>query len=299
MDNIQTLLEKGQYELVIKLTENPHSNADIFSRMTAFLALGKAEESLETIKKYRKQLETDLPLLMKGHIQLLCLMQRFDEAYEEEEYYQSLPYHSQEAEEILKSLKNMIRQEERKTYNKKNISDEELKSRLLDKDETVVLFALERLKEKDINPFIDELKIIMKSFPKQTIRTFALFQLIEKHIDMDVEFLHVNDILILNPIKLTPPFMGKEFTDYVALIENEFKDVSLSNNAINILSSFLIYIYPDHVPLDENLLVALRHIASQYLQIDLDLQKICKSKKLDYSLVKHLVEYISLALNDF
>ena len=101
MDNIKKLVESRQYDLVINLTEKPLSNDDIFYRITAFVGLGRAKEALDCIKHYQKELEKDLPILMKTHIQLLCVCGLFDDAYSEMEYYKSLPYHSQQAEELL------------------------------------------------------------------------------------------------------------------------------------------------------------------------------------------------------
>lgn len=299
MDNIQTLLEKQQYDLVVKLTENPQNNNDIFSRITALLALSKGEDALATINKYQKQLEVDLPLLMKVHIELLCLLKRFDEAYEKASYYQNLPYHSQQAEELLKTLNEKIRTEERRSYISKDVSEDELKSRLLDKDENTVLFALDHLKEKDITPYLKELEIIIKSFPRQTIRCFALFTLVERKLDKEILFLHMDKLITVNPKELRPPFVDQSFQDFVKRIHNEFKDVSLSTNAVNILSSFIIYTYPDNVILDDNLLAALLYVSKSYLQIEMNLSDYCKKNKLEYSLVKHLSEYIALSLQDF
>ena len=83
MDSLKSLMDKRQYDLVIKLTEDSQDMNYLFYRISALLATGKGEEALSVIKKNREILQGDLPLLMKIHIEILCLLNNFDEAYEE------------------------------------------------------------------------------------------------------------------------------------------------------------------------------------------------------------------------
>ena len=83
MDSLKTLMDKKQYDLVLKLTENSQDSLALFYRLSAMLATGKSEAALSLIKEKRQILLTKPSILMKIHIEILCMMAKFDEAYEE------------------------------------------------------------------------------------------------------------------------------------------------------------------------------------------------------------------------
>ena len=79
MDSLKTLMDKKQYDLVIKLTENSNDSIALFYRLSALLAVGKSEDALNLIKIKRLILQKNLSLLIRFHIEILCLLGRFDE----------------------------------------------------------------------------------------------------------------------------------------------------------------------------------------------------------------------------
>ena len=141
MDSLKSLMDKRQYDLVIKLTEDSQDMNYLFYRISALLATGRGEEALSVIKKNREILQGDLSLLMKVHIEILCLLNNFDEAYEEIKYYENLPYVSQEVEEMIRDLPKLVREEEKKSLSSRELSNDVLRERLKSNDETVVLPA--------------------------------------------------------------------------------------------------------------------------------------------------------------
>ena len=144
MDSLKTLMDKRQYDLVIKLTENSNDAIALFYRLSALLAVGQSEGALNLIKSKKLILQNKLALLIKFHIEILCLLGRFDEAYLELKNYEEMPYDSQETEEILRSMPTYIRDAEKATYGAKRIDEDELRQRLLSKkDEDVLAETLE------------------------------------------------------------------------------------------------------------------------------------------------------------
>ena len=83
MDSLKTLMDKKQYDLVLKLTENSQDSLALFYRLSALLATGRSEDALKLIKDKRQILIAKPGVLMKIHIELLCLLGKFDEAYSE------------------------------------------------------------------------------------------------------------------------------------------------------------------------------------------------------------------------
>lgn len=300
MDNLKSLFDKKQYDLIIKCSENSTDDTTLFYRISAFMSLGKLDEAIKCIDNNQKILEARLPWLMRLHIELLCLSKRFDDAYDKVKYYENLPYFSQEAEEVLKELPNIVRKMEREALAFGGASDDDLRDNLRSKDENVVVASLDALRDKDINSYLDEVCNILVNFPKQLIRSFALLLLVQKGLNKLVKFKHVDSIIEVNPSKLNPPFVGEQFNNLVKKMGNTYKDPSISENAIRLLSSYLIYIYPDNLDYsDDNLLEALYLLSASYLQIDVgDTDEHILSKNLDINKVKSYMDNIRFANED-
>lgn len=292
MDNLRTLFDKKEYDLVIKLTRTSSNVDDLFYCLSAYLSLNKIDEALELIKEKKKVLETRLPMLMRTHIELLCLKGKFDEAYKVIKEYEYMPYFSQEAEETLKELPNIVREYERSFYKAHELSSDELMKSLLSQDPNVVIGALDSLRDKDISSYLIYINKILVNFPKQSIRSFALLLLVQKKLDALVKFNHMGTLIEVNPNKLKAPFVDEEFNDLSSKLVEVYKDSSLSVNALQILSTYLIYIYPEEVDYTDPLLIeALRIVASKYLNLPYqsELSKECEP----------LVTDINNALSDF
>ncbi len=302
MDSLKSLMDRKDYELVIKLTNDTQDMNYLFYRISAFLALGKGEEALAVIKNNRQILEGDLSLLMKIHIEILCLLNNFDEAYEEAKYYENLPYVNQQCEEIIRELPNLIRTEEKKSLASRELSNEKLKERLKSQNQNVVLPALDMVRDRDINMFLNEIQNIMLKFPKQSIRSFALLLLVQKGVNREVEFNHIGKIIVVNPSKLEPPFIGQEINDFLRAMSSEFKNPALNEDAVQIHSSYIIYMYPEKLEINYGVLLeALRSISEEYLQIDNPepLSQRCQNRNIDLKQVEELIQRIKDSLNDF
>lgn len=304
MDSLKTLMDKKQYDLVLKLTENSQDSLALFYRLSAMLATGRSEDALKLIKDKRQILLSKPGVLMKIHIELLCLLGKFDEAYSELRYYQELPYENQETEELLNSLPKYIREEEIKVYKRQEVGQDELRKKLLSKNDVDVLSALDAVRGQQLESFLLPIINILKNYPKQLVRTFALLLLVAKKYDKKVEFLHEDKLIEVIPSELDEPFIIPglgNIDDMSSLFQNEYHDPSLSQNAINILSSYMVYIYPNKVNYSkEELLVVFGYIAKELLQSkDNDLDKLCEKHGLNKQEIREEVNKIKAHLEDF
>ena len=304
MDSLKTLMDKKQYDLVLKLTENSQDSLALFYRLSALLATGRSEDALKLIKDKRQILLAKPGVLMKIHIELLCLLGKFDEAYSELRYYQELPYENQETEELLNSLPKYIREEEIKVYKRTEVGQDEIRKKLMSKNDVDVLSALDSVRGQQLESFLLPILNIMKTYPKQMVRTFALLLLVANKYDKKVELLHNDKIIEVIPSELQEPFNIKglgNIEDLTVLFQNEYHDPSLSQNALNVLSSYMVYIYPNEVNYSkEQLLVIFGYIAKELLQIkDNDLSKMCEHYSLDEEEIRVEVNKIKAHLEDF
>ena len=301
MDSLKSLMDKKQYDLVIKLTENSVDITYLFYRISAFLALGKPLESLAVIENNREILEKDLSILIKIHIEILCLLNRFDDAYKELERYKNLPYVSQLVEELLADLPQYIRDEERKAFSNKEMDDEQVRKLLRSEQLNDSIIALDIIRERDISKYLEDLKWAMVNHQTQSIRSFSLFVLVQKKIDGSFKFKHIDKIIDVNPSLLTPPFVGEPFNTIAKRLSVEFKDPSVSENAIQILSTHIMFIYPEDIPYSEDEIVeALYQISTRYLQSQPEkLADRCFDKGLDVERVQQLIDEINFSLENF
>ena len=281
MDSLKTLMDKKEYELVLKLTENSQDVLALFYRLSALVATGQTNGALALIEQKKNILLSKPMILMKFHIEILCLLGKFDEAYEALAFYREQPYENQETEELLQSLPKYIREEEKKTYQRREVGQDEIREKLLSKNDDEVLSALDAVRNQPLDCFLLPILNILKTYPRQMVRAFALLLLMSKKYDKKVSFLHYDQLIDVIPSSLKEPFFVASvggIEKVSILFQNAFHDPSLANNAINILSSYLIYIYPDEVSYTANQLVVIfGYLAKDFLRIrDNDLDKMCE-----------------------
>ena len=303
MDSLKTLMDQKNYELVIKLTENSNDAISLFYRLSALLAVGKSEDALNLIKTKKLIMQKRLTLLIKFHIEILCLLKRFDEAYDELKYYEELPYESQEVEEVLRSMPAYIRNEEKNVYIPP-MDEDEIRAKLLCPNDGEVLAALNQIKAIPLNPFLLNIFKLTTSHKRQIIRSIALLVLVYQKYDKEVKFLHHDKIITVVPSKLDDPFIVPGYSsieEFSFALQSMYHDPSISDNALNVISSYLLYTYPDKLDLNpDESLVIFGYVAKKLLKINIDdLEKVCKDKGLDYSKIKNRMQEVEEDLNNF
>ena len=304
MDSLKTLMDKKAYDLVISLTENSQDSLSLFYRISALLAVGKSADALNVINSKQKILQEKLGLLVKIHIEILCLLGRFDEAYDQLRYYVELPYQSQETEEVLRAMPDYIRKEEKNSYQHRVIDEEELLNKLMSKNEEEVLAALDALKEQKLDPYLLAILKIVRSFPKQVVRTFALLLLVNQKYDKEVDFLHNNELKKVVPSSLEEPFAVPGFKNLNELsfaLQSQYHDPSIASNALQIVSSYLLYIYPNRLNLNpDEIVVIFGFLAKRLLRVNEDdLKDVCEEKGLNYLSISQKINEINEDLKNF
>ena len=161
MDSLKSLIDKKEYELVIKLTEGSKVPNDLFYRISAYIYLGKYEEALFVIQDHQQILESNLVSLINAHINLLCALGRFDQAHATLDYYANLPYQSQEVEEILRKMPEVIELEEKKQNTVRFYDDEQLEKYLTSDKLEEVLIGLDTVRNRDIFTFLPVLQNLL------------------------------------------------------------------------------------------------------------------------------------------
>lgn len=301
MDNLKSLLDSKQYDLVLKLTETSNSSNDLFYRISAFIFLGKYEDALYVIQDHQETLESNLPALINAHINLLCVLGRFEQAYTVLDYYNNLPYQSQVVEEILRKMPKVIEAEEKKQTTYKFYSDEEIEQMLRSDKFEDVLLALDTIKNRDILSFLPILKELLVSDSKEAIKSYILMMLVKKEVDRDLVIVKKGKEIKVNPKHLIPPFMGEIFDGVVKGFDKEFKDSTLSQIATQLFSQYTIYIYPEEYPYSvKEYLAAFYLLAKDYASsMNSDLSSLSFINELDLEKINKIKEEIDKMLEEF
>ncbi len=266
MDSLKSLLDSKNYELVIKLTETSQSANDLFYRISAFIYLGKYEEALYVIQDHQAVLESNLPALINAHINLLCVLGRFEQAYTTLDYYANLPYQSQVVEEILRDMPKLIEAEEKKQTSVKYYDDDQIMEMLNSKEDQDILLALDIIKSRDIFAFLLKLKEMLLSHPREVIKSYILMLLVKKELDRDLAINKNGKEITINPKHIEPPFSSKTFNEVIRSFDSKYKDTTIAQTATQLFSQYEIYLYPVKMDKPANLYSAAMYlIASNYV----------------------------------
>lgn len=273
MDNLDTLFNKKQYDLIIKLTELSNDPKERFLRISSLVSLAKIDQALDEIEKYQSLIEAKYPYqLMKLHFELLLSKQLYDEARLALRHYENLPYVSQEVEEFMQEMKTRIEDEARPKARKTYSMDEICDTLEKETNQGVISQVIFSLKDYNINNYIDSLKIfIVREDVHPNFRTYALILLVDNKYDEDVNFLSLNGVITVNPSKLFPPFMSKEFNEVCRLISLKGEqNVTLVETALHLFNCFIIDTYPINIydKSAEELSDAFIYIGKKYLNVD-------------------------------
>lgn len=293
MDSLKSLIDKKNYDLVIKLTKGSEQADDLFYLVAAYTFKGEYENALFVIQDHQKIMEEKMDNLIKIHIELLCALERFEQARAILDYYANLPYQNQQVEETLRDMPRLIEAEEKKRYASRYFSDEQVLEKLENKEFQDVIFGIELVKTRDIFMYLDAIKLILLSNKSRTIRSLALMLLVQKEVDREIQFNDGEQIIVVNPKKLKDPFSGSAFNEFTRKLENCLNNTSEAEIATHLFLNYVIYTYPHELDdKNEELLAALVVLAHQYMGEDYPLEKHLEGKSLSKDKVESYITLI-------
>lgn len=302
MDNLTSLLNKKEYELVLELSKGNDDPEALYCRISAFLNLGKAKEAMDLVEKKREILWNASPLkCLKANFELRFILEEYDEAYADADYFISLPYVSQEVEEVLRSLNKSIRYSERQSSLKKNYSDEEVEKILLEgKDQYEIISLLTSFNDAKAIYYSSKIITMIKTTKSNIVKTYGLMLLIKAKYPKEIIFDKNGQTYHITPSEELLPYERKETKDLLEMIQKEVKDPSLFNIAKNILNNFMFELFPENI-LNKGSLnvycVALVNLSNSYLQSKADINPLLEKYGLSQKEVDDTQNFISETLN--
>ena len=297
MDNYKTLLEKKEYDLLLSLTEGDLSPAGLSYRASAYLAKGDAKQAFNILNAHRDELYKVNPLkTMKSIFELRFILKEFEEAYDDLEHFENLPYVSQEVEEYLHALPKLIRTEERNSSLSDKYSEEEIIEKLSEKsDDYEIISTLNIIGPWRAKDYVRSLVNLVTGQKSSLVRTYALMYLIAAKYDKEIALFKNGKTFNIVPARIDPPFTGKEFEDFREKLDESINDPSVSNVAKKLLNDYIFELFPETLPLEKEgpvYLLAFSSLAHEYLSSEFDLVKECEEKNVNPEEVKALIEKV-------
>ena len=250
MDNLETLFNKKEYELVLSLTKESKDPKELLMRISCLVIQGKIDAALDEIEINQSLIEKEYQLrLMKMHFELLLSKKLYDEAYLALKHYQDLPYVSQEVEEFMQDMLLRIDEESHPKSRQKFELDEIYDILEKETDQGKISQVLFSLKNYNLNIYIDSLKIFLKREDvNPNFRTYALILLVDEKLNEEVEFLSRKGLIKVNPTKVMAPFMSPPFNETCRLITEKCNhDVSMIETALHLFNCYIIDTYPEDI----------------------------------------------------
>ena len=270
MDNLQTLFDKKQYDLIVKLTDESDNPSERLLRLSSLVMLNRVNEALDEIEKHQAMYDTNYPQkVMKLHFELLLQSKAYDEARLALKHYKDLPYISQEVEEYLNGMDQVISDEEHQKS--KQLSVDVVCGRLeREEAKELLLEALSYVRVYNLSSIIDSLKVLFKrSDVRSDFRAFALFALMEQDYSKEVEFLTNTGIVKVIPSQLKTPFEDERFVAVMNKIDSLSEhNVTLKETANQLFSSYVFDTFPNDIYVDgiDELAKAIISIAKEYIR---------------------------------
>ena len=297
MDNYKSLLERKEYDLLLSLSEDDLSPDGLSYRAAAFLAKGEPRRALDIMLTNKDALYKHNPLFtMKTIFELRFILRQFDEAYEDLEHFENLPYISQEVEEYLRSLPKIIRSEERNSNLREKYSDDEIRDKLLGRsDDYEVISTMNMVGPLKARDYIKEFIFLAESDRIPLVKTYAFLFLIAARCDKEVKLKKNGKTYKLVPCKVNPPFSGKSFESFRAKLDEEINDPSISSVAKKLLNDYIFEIFPEQLDLENErriYLLAFSALAHEYLSAPFDFEEECQKRGIESSIIRALINKI-------
>ncbi len=271
-DNLYSLLEKGQYGLVLKITEGSDDIDFLFSRLLALYALARFDDASELINKKFDIMRARLPLLIRVNMESLISANLFDDAEKRIEFYSTLPYESQEVEEMLQEYPKQIKEKQKEYYEgAKQLSPQEVADILKNsKDDAELISTMTLVTDENFNECKDPLLFLAKAGSTYSVRMYAFLTLVSRGYNEVITFSNKDDLLIrVTPEDYSRLTGNEDLRQLTFALQSHINDSSLVNIALSLYPIYYLYYFPESKD-DEvkNVGCALDLVARDYMQVD-------------------------------
>ena len=287
-------MRKGEYNLILKLTDNSSDYDDLVYRIMALRELNKLEDALEMFDLYQDILDKDLTMTFPLKVGLLCQIGEFQEAQKEVDRVANLPYQCQQVEEMIQEMPDFIKNTMQMAKQKSSsINEDEIYDALLSSDPTENIYALDMIKTRHPEPYLNEIAQVMTKSTSAIARGLAISLLVKYKINKEFDFLNLKgEIVKLNPSTMEDIFYSKEFLEVVRELD-QINDKPLKETCVQIFLMYTVACFGTGLPHDVNMTkCAMYVIGKKYFKQDLVLLDYAKENNLDPNELEEAIKQI-------
>lgn len=269
MDNLQTLFDKKQYELIVELTDSSDDPKERLMRLSSLVMLNRVNEALDEIENHQDMYDKNYPKkVMHLHFELLFQSKLYDDARLALKHYKDLPYISQEVEEYLNGMDMVIneKEHEKDRHLPLDVINERFEK---ETDKELLYEAISYIRMYNLNAIIDSLKVLLKREDiDQDVRAVVLFALMEQNYPEVIEYRSRRGIERIVPKEMKTPFEDGRFNDTVTRIaEYSDRNTTIKDTALTLLMTYICRTFPEDIYGDgiDNIAEAIVSIAKEYV----------------------------------
>ncbi len=292
---------KIDIDSLIKSAEIDKDYETIFSYLAMLLESKNYTKVIEIINRNLDGLaKHNQIMVMDMHFYVLLEQERFVDAMNALRYYEQLPYVSQEVEQRVKELGEIIKNVEtesklkRKYSNKKKVSDILNYSRDVEEIFEVIYYLRTN---KKIPKFINEISNILKdkerNLPNASKALIFMF-LVEENLDLTLEVSLDNDYT-LKTKEFVPFYKDEVYLETEKVINKLIKNITVINFSIQLLHSFVLITFPNYYINKDNInlyVLSFYEITNRYLGNSDDFSNLYKELNLDKNEVEDTIKFI-------
>ncbi|MFA5235983.1 MAG: hypothetical protein WC399_04005 [Bacilli bacterium] len=258
-----TLAKNGDYETIIKLSENRLDLDSLMVRFQALAVTGADEEALALIDAHFDIMKERIAAIFIEHRDLLMKSGDRAVSYKWLRRYEELPYVSIVIEEAMKEFKAWLEEPEKNQA----FDWREWRRQFDSADRTKVASALARLPKVKVHGEVSRLMALLTEDYPPRLRYQALLKLIEAKIDVPCRYAAEGIACEIVPSLLTLPEESFELQDFAERLAHHGFDPSKRELARELLLQYATAIFPMDPPYEdeEHLARALQYLVEQYL----------------------------------
>lgn len=253
MDNLDSLFAKGQYEIIVTLTEGSVEPEDIYFRVSSLFALNRPKDAFSCIEEHRDALYGYNPKgTLTAEVGGLLALEDYLGAEKAMRYYEEKPYVDIVYEEALVEYRKKIEEGKKKVFEKyASVVDDsaaavDALNKLNASDAEIYSAILAYQKDGSMPSRLDEFaKIVEDENRSAGVRLTCLLTLVAYKYPKAVSYNRRGRIFRLIPKDTKAPFVDDDFLFLTKAISEDAYSPDSARIAVNFLSGYIMAMYPE------------------------------------------------------
>jgi hypothetical protein len=284
-----TLYHEQNFEQLVKETAALSNLSMIRYHLIGLLGMGAYAYVLKVMLAKLPMLTKAMPTFLKIHREILKEQRHLPEHETLLDAYDQLPYLNQESDELIHELRRLFaRHPSQSSFDLLTTFQRALSN----KDEPLLADLIPQVQAIHLYQSREAIKSLLQSDASQHIKGLLMLQLIDFKFDDVIAYKKGTQTLQFNPIDTVNPFLDGTLDEAREQLKTYIKDPSVLNVAQSLLSTYVVHMVPYAIDLEYYFLIALKHIAMEYLRMPSTLDEYSETEQTLIAKKRHHLETI-------